>query len=81
MTGFMLYQKLNGKWRDDKMSDKYQNTELIPEERAALLLKAEHAGARAGPSCLSLDATKSMLARTKSKVEALVKIKRIQTAG
>lgn len=20
MTGFMLYQKLNGKWRDDKMS-------------------------------------------------------------
>ena len=26
MTGFMLYQKLNGKWRDDKMSDKYQNT-------------------------------------------------------
>ena len=24
MTGFMLYQKLNGKWRDDKMSDKYQ---------------------------------------------------------
>ena len=34
MTGFMLYQKLNGKWRDDKMSDKYQNTELIPEERA-----------------------------------------------
>lgn len=30
MTGFMLYQKLNGKWRDDKMSDKYQNTELIP---------------------------------------------------
>ena len=23
MTGFMLYQKLNGKWRDDKMSDKY----------------------------------------------------------
>ena len=38
MTGFMLYQKLNGKWRDDKMSDKYQNTELIPEERAAYLL-------------------------------------------
>ena len=28
MTGFMLYQKLNGKWRDDKMSDKYQNTEF-----------------------------------------------------
>ncbi len=39
MTGFMLYQKLNGKWRDDKMSDKYQNTELIPEERAAYLLE------------------------------------------
>ena len=33
------YQKLNGKWRDDKMSDKYQNTELIPEERAAYLLE------------------------------------------
>ena len=35
MTGFMLYQKLNGKWRDDKMSVKYQNPELIPADRAA----------------------------------------------
>lgn len=52
-----------------------------PEERAALLLTAEQAGARAGPGWLSCAATKSVLARTKPKAEALVETKRMQTAS
>ena len=65
----------------DKTAQGIYGRPATPEERAALLLTAEQAGARAGPSWLSLDATKSVLARTKPKAEALVEIKRIQTAS
>lgn len=64
----------------DMAAEVIYGPEATPAERAALLLEAEQIRFHAGPSWLTPDATKRVLARTKPKAEALVGIKRTQDA-
>lgn len=51
-----------------------------PAQREALLLRAEHLRAEAGPRWLTPEATKRVLAKTKPQAEVLVAVKQIQDA-